>query len=102
MATSGSGGPQFPISFTPPNVAVNTNFTASFSNTSNYSVQFTLGSNNVTGLPAGTQYLGASSSLNVNNCQATSSLASITVNVTSPSDIGSQQFSVPVSSVGPD
>ena len=89
------GGTAFPISFPVSSVSLNQPFDADFTNTSNGDISFTLGSQNVTGLPAGTQMLGPNGSVNLPGIVATSSVASITVNITSPSE-RSQTFNLSV------
>ena len=81
----GIGGIAFPISFLVSSVSLNEPFQASFTNTANVDVSFTIGGQNVTGLPAGTQMLGPNGTVTLPGLVATSSVASITVNVTSPS-----------------
>ena len=69
------GGTAFPISFLVSSVRLNQPFEASFTNTSNGDISFTLGGQNVTGLPAGTQMLGPNGSVTLPGLVATSSVA---------------------------
>lgn len=89
------GGTPFPISFNSPTADLNQPFGAEFFNTSSGDITFTFGSQNVTGLPAGTQMLGPNGSISLPGLVAISTVASIIVNETSPSQ-RSQTFNITV------
>jgi hypothetical protein len=79
------GGTPFPIFFPVSNTSLNTPFEATFTNMSSGDITFTIGSQNVTGVPAGTQMLGPNGKILLVGLVPTSTDASITVNITSPS-----------------
>src|SRR3954451_21938264 len=80
------GGTPFPIFFPVSNINVNVPFEVSFTNMSGGDISFTIGSQNVTGVPTGTQMLGPNGKLTAPGLVAISTVASITVNITSPSE----------------